>query len=56
MIPVGEAAARLGVGKHALSRLVDLGYLAPRATPSGHRRFRVADVDVLIEQAPKEAR
>ena len=44
-----EAAAVLGVSVRQLDRLVEAGRLQPvRLTENGNRRFRVRDLDALV--------
>lgn len=42
---IGDAAARLGVETHVLRHWEDVGVLAPRRSPSGHREYDQSDID-----------
>lgn len=57
LISVGEAAARVGVSVDTIKRWEKAGKLAQaQRTPTGHRRFRRADIERLltdgVEQTP----
>jgi excisionase family DNA binding protein len=53
LLSLSVAARRLGVSPSTVDRWVRDGHLAPASVlPSGHRRFRASDVDVLVAQAP----
>lgn len=45
-----QAAKRLGVSARTLWRYQEAGRIEPVRLPSGHRRFRVEDVDALAPQ------
>lgn len=49
-LQVGEAANLLGVHPDTLKRWERAGHIAAQRTPTGHRRFRRADVDALRER------
>ena len=38
-VAIGPAAAALGIEPHVLRHWEDVGVLAPRRTPTGHRRY-----------------
>lgn len=48
LVSVGVAAEKLGVSDDTIRRWADAGLLAAIVLPSGHRRFRVADLDVFL--------
>lgn len=50
LLSPAEAAGRLGVSVRTLDRYVAQGLIRPLRTPGGHRRFRPADLDRLVEQ------
>lgn len=52
LLTPGEAAHRLNVSPRTLSRWSDEGYVPVVVLPSGHRRFRVEDIDALAHPAP----
>lgn len=43
-----QAANYLGVSVRTLDRYVDAGKIRPFRLPSGHRRFRLADLEQLL--------
>lgn len=45
-----EAASRVGVHPRTLRRWIDNGILTCARTPGGHRRYRVADITLLLER------
>jgi excisionase family DNA binding protein len=47
-LKISEAAALLGVSVKTVRRWEDKGYLSAVRTPSGHRRFRRAEVEALL--------
>ena len=53
LIPIGSAARILGVSVDTVRRWSDAGTLPVVTLPSGHRRYRVADVQALA--APTSA-
>jgi excisionase family DNA binding protein len=48
LIRVGEAAQILGVSEHIVRAMVKAGHLPALVAPSGHRRFRLQDVEKLV--------
>lgn len=48
LIPIGEAARRLGISVDTLRRWSDDGTIEAVVLPSGHRRYSLADVEALI--------
>lgn len=40
-------AKRLGVSAKTVQRLANAGHLHPNRLPSGHRRYKAAEVDAL---------
>lgn len=48
LLPVGEAAALLGVHVDTLKRWEKAGRITSVRTPTGHRRYDRADVDALL--------
>ena len=55
LIPVGEAARRLGVCAATVRRMSERGVLDSIRTAGGHRRFRVSQVDLLTQSPPARA-
>jgi hypothetical protein len=51
-----EAAARLGVTPHAISRLVEGGHLTTRIVPNTHPKILAGDVERLAANAIRPAR
>lgn len=51
LIPIGDAAARLGVSVETMRRWADNGQIPVITLPSGHRRFRLADLDAFKPKA-----
>jgi excisionase family DNA binding protein len=47
-VSVAEAAAEVGVHGDTIRRWADAGRLTAYRTPTGHRRFKVADVRALL--------
>ena len=47
LVPIGEAAAMLGVSVDTMRRYDKLGKLTAVRTLGGQRRFRRADIDAL---------
>ncbi|QDP12553.1 MerR family transcriptional regulator [Prescottella equi] len=47
-LPVGEAAALIGVSTDTLKRWEKAGRISSRRTPTGHRRFSRTDVLALL--------
>ncbi|MBM4708699.1 MerR family transcriptional regulator [Prescottella equi] len=47
-LPVGEAAALVGVSTDTLKRWEKAGRISSRRTPTGHRRFARTDVLALL--------
>ena len=47
-IPIGEAARRLGVSVDTVRRWSDEGVIEAIVLPSGHRRYRVEDIESLL--------
>lgn len=47
LISPGEAARKLHVSTKTLQRMAERGEVASVRLPSGHRRYRLADVDEL---------
>ena len=47
-LTVGAVAARIGVHVDTVRRMEAGGHLTPVRLPSGHRRYRRADVDLLL--------
>ncbi len=56
LLTVGEAAALVGVSNDTLKRWEKAGHIASGRTPNGHRRFRRADVERLLQPAPTSAK
>lgn len=52
---LGDAAAELGVSLNTLRRWSDAGKLKCYRSPGGHRRYRRADVEVLLRAESAEA-
>jgi hypothetical protein len=50
-----EAARRLGVNPHAITRLVGNGHLTVKALPDTHPKILAADVDKLMVSAVRPA-
>ena len=50
-IPIGPAAAALGVSKDTLRRWYREGKFPGIRTPGGRLRFRPADIDAFLAQA-----
>lgn len=50
MIPIGVAAKLIGVSIDTLKRWEKAGRINAVRTPSGHRRFRRADVLALLKR------
>jgi excisionase family DNA binding protein len=48
-LTLGEAAKYLGVAQSTIRRWADEGRVRAFYTPGRHRRFRLADLDDLIE-------
>ncbi|MFC7766596.1 helix-turn-helix domain-containing protein [Leucobacter soli] len=44
-----EAAALLGISTRTVARWADTGKLHPVTLPSGHRRYRRAEVEALVK-------
>ena len=53
---VAEAAGLLGVSLNTLRRWTDAGRLACYRSPGGHRRYRAADIQALLQQAGRSRR
>lgn len=51
LVPIGEAARRVGLSTQTLRRYVDLGELPAVTLPSGRLRFNVVDLDALTTPA-----
>lgn len=56
LLSMRQVAARLGVHPRTVRRWDAKGILPSLRLPSNHRRFRVADVDRLLESAEEERR
>jgi excisionase family DNA binding protein len=54
-VPLGEGARRLGVSEGTLRRWADNGRLPVFRTPTGQRRFKIADLDELMSREPQPA-
>ncbi|MDR7532880.1 MAG: helix-turn-helix domain-containing protein [Armatimonadota bacterium] len=53
-LPLGQAAALLGVDEATLRHWADMGRVRTFRTPGGHRRFREDDLHALLQrEAPK---
>lgn len=50
-----EAAQRLNVDTETLRKWVARGVLTCVLLPSGHRRYRAADIDALLATGPEAA-
>lgn len=50
----GEAAAVVGVSRDTIKRWQRAGRIAARRTPTGHLRFRRADVEALLQPTHDE--
>ena len=50
LVSVGEAARLLGVSVDTLRRWADDARIPVIRTPTGHRRFRIRDIDALLDQ------
>jgi putative resolvase len=48
-LPTGPAAARVGVTAQTLRRWEKEGRIAAVRTPGGNRRYRVEDLDKLLD-------
>ena len=46
----GDVAAVFAVDPKTVSRWADVGYLPCLRTPGGHRRYRPADVEALLQR------
>lgn len=51
LLPIGEVARRLGVSVDTIRRWDKAGKITAIRTPTGHRRFHVAEVDRLLGTA-----
>lgn len=51
---IGDAARLIGVHPDTLRRYEAAGRISAQRTPSGHRRFRRADVEALL-RSPEPA-
>ena len=51
LLSPGSAAALLGVSIDTLAKWADGGQLAAIRLPSGHRRYRRADIERLLSDA-----
>ncbi|WP_270483374.1 MerR family transcriptional regulator [Gordonia jacobaea] len=49
LIPIGDAARRLSVSVATLRRWERDGRIHAVRTPTGHRRFRLAEVESLLQ-------
>ncbi|MEE6295161.1 helix-turn-helix domain-containing protein [Georgenia wangjunii] len=56
-LPIGDAAALVGLSAVTLRRYEAAGRIAATRTPAGHRRFRRSDVEALLTRAdqPEDA-
>jgi excisionase family DNA binding protein len=54
-LTTGQVAAQLDVSDEQVHRAVDRGQLPCVRTLGGHRRFRQADVDRLLDEMYEEA-
>jgi excisionase family DNA binding protein len=52
LLTIAEAAAILKVHRDTLRRLEKRGQLAALRLPSGHRRYRRADIEALAKPHP----
>lgn len=52
LLTVGEAADIVGVSVDTIKRWEKIGHITSGRTPNGHRRFRRADVERLLQPAP----
>ena len=48
MLTPEQAGARLGIGAKTLTRWADTGRIKCVRLPSGHRRYRLSDVDAIL--------
>ena len=48
LVPIGVAADLLGVHVDTIRRWADSGKLPAVILPSGHRRFRVSDLEAFL--------
>lgn len=48
-LPVGAAAALIGISADTLRRWEKAGRITSFRTPTGHRRFRRTDVEALLQ-------
>lgn len=48
-LPIRHAAARLGVHPETLRRWDNQGLITAHRTPSGYRRFKLSDLDALLQ-------
>ena len=50
LLPVGESAALVGISRDTLKRWEAAGRIASLRTPTGHRRYRRADIEALLTE------
>lgn len=55
LLTPAEAAARLGVHRNTLAQYVKRGRLSAVQLPSGHRRYRVIDLERILTPEPPPA-
>lgn len=55
LLTASEAARRLTVSVKTLTRYTEDGHLPVIVLPSGHRRYRIEDVDALLKPKPASA-
>lgn len=55
LLTPAEAAARLGVHRNTLAQYVKRGRLSAVQLPSGHRRYRVSDLERILNPDPPPA-
>lgn len=53
LLTTAQAAKAVGVSRMTLARYADKGYVTPaRVLPSGHRRWRLADLEQQLRELP----
>lgn len=50
LVSIGEAVEILGVARNTLRRWEDAGYLTPKRTVGGHRRYLLSDLQNLVSE------
>ncbi len=49
LVSIGEAARHVGVSIDTLRRWADAGHVSVTRTPTGQRRFRLADIEAAFK-------